>query len=311
MNQPILNHLPKNSLKDIPKDFPKFLCLPKEQCDPKTAMYQILPVPYEGTVCFLDGTAKGPAAILAVSDQMEHFDEELLIDFTQCGIAVLPPIPPADTPEEEFERIYSTVKQYDFFRAKRFPILLGGEHSITPPMVRAASEFCENLSVLQFDAHADLRESYTGGRYSHASAMRRVLDWTPHLVQVGIRSFSEEEYRDHPERIHRILTPKMLAEDPNDCFERILYCLTEHVYITIDIDVFDPALAPGTGTPEPGGLDWRQVTGLLRKVCAAKNVIGADLVETAPLGGHNVVTEFLAARLVSKIIAYTQDKSSY
>ncbi|MDR3199508.1 MAG: agmatinase [Planctomycetaceae bacterium] len=283
----------------------KFLNLPAERCDPETARYLILPVPYEGTVCFLNGTIKGPEAVLAVSDQMEHFDEELLIDFTRRGIATLPPIPPADTPEEEFDRIYATVKHYDFFRTGRFPIILGGEHSVTPPVVRAAAEIYEDLSVLQFDAHADLRDSYTGGRYSHASAMRRVLDWTPHLVQAGVRSFSEEEYRDYHEQIFRILTPKMITENLHGSLERILYGLTENVYITIDVDVFDPSLAPGTGTPEPGGLNWQQVTGILRKVCATKKIVGADLVETAPLGGRNVITEFLAARLIAKIITYT------
>jgi agmatinase len=282
----------------------RFFNLPVERSDPQTSRYLILPIPYEGTVCFLGGTSKGPEAVLSVSDQMEYFDEELLIDFTQHGIATLPPIPSAHTPEEEFEQIYSTVKQYDFFRTSRFPIILGGEHSVTPPIVRAAAEVYEDLSVLQFDAHADLRDSYTGGRYSHASAMRRVLDWTPHLVQVGIRSFSEEEYQDCPERIRHVVTPKMLAENVTEYCNRILCGLTEHVYITIDVDVFDPSIAPGTGTPEPGGLDWRQVTGILRTICTTKKVVGADIVETVPLGNGNVITEFLAARLVSKVIAY-------
>ncbi|MDR0336556.1 MAG: agmatinase, partial [Planctomycetaceae bacterium] len=275
----------------------KFLNLPAELSDLETARYLILPIPYEGTVCFLNGTIKGPEAVFSVSDQMEHFDEELLIDFTQHGIATLPPILPANTPEEEFERIYSTVKQYDLFRVGRFPIILGGEHSVTPPIVRVAAEIYDDLSVLQFDAHADLRDSYTGGRYSHASAMRRVLDWTSHLIQVGVRSFSEEEYRDCPERILRLLTPKMITENICESLDRILCNLTEHVYITFDVDVFDPSLAPGTGTPEPGGLDWRQVTHILQKVCATKKIIGADLVETVPLGGQNVITEFLTARL--------------
>jgi len=288
---------------------PQFLCLPEELCDPQTAKYLILPVPYEGTVCFLHGTVKGPEAILAVSNQMEHFDEELFIDFTQDGIATLPFIPPAETPKKEFERIYSTVKQYELFRPNRFPIILGGEHSITPPIVRAAAESYGELSVLQFDAHADLRESYTGGRFSHGSAMRRVLDWTQNLVQVGIRSFSKEEYQDCPERIRHILTPEMLNEDYAYCLDRILYNLTENVYITIDIDAFDPAYAPGTGTPEPGGLTWRQITGILKKVCTAKNVVGADIVEVAPISSNNVITEFLATRLAGKLIAYSSNHS--
>lgn len=248
--------------------------------------------------------------MLAVSDQMEHFDEEKFVDTSQFGIATLPPILPADTPEEEFARIYQTVKERELFRDGVFPIFLGGEHSITPPIVKSLVETyrcrtqAEPISVLQFDAHTDLRESYTGGKYSHASAMRRVLDWTEHLVQVGIRSFCEEEFLHFPERIRRVITPAQLAEDLPDCLERIRHGLTENVYITLDIDVFDPAFAPGTGTPEPGGLDWRTVTALLRDVCETKNVVGVDIVEVSPLGGNNVITEFLAARLVEKIIAY-------
>ena len=282
-----------------------FLKLPSNRSDPLTARYRIVPVPYEGTVCFLGGTAKGPDAILDVSDQMEHFDEELLCDFTRHGIATFPPIPSANTSEKEFDQIYQTVKQESHFQSGKFPIFLGGEHSITPPIVRAAAECYGTISVLQFDAHADLRETYTGGKFSHASAMRRVLEITPHLVQVGIRSFSEEEYQDCPQQIAALITPRMLAQNADRCLKHILDSLAEHIYITVDIDVFDPAFAPGTGTPEPGGLDWFQVTNVLRRVCEEKNVIGADVVEVAPLGGNNVVTEFLAARLVGKIIAYT------
>ena len=282
-----------------------FFCLPQEYRNPETARYRILPVPYEGTVCFLDGTSKGPEAILAVSDQMEHFDEELRIDITRDGIVTLPPVPSAKSPEDQQQRIYDRVREKNLFAPGRFPLILGGEHGITPAIVQATVEAYDNLSVLQFDAHADLREAYTGGRFSHASAMRRVLDCTPHLVQVGIRSFSAEEYRDFSDRIDRAITPAMLERDFTYCVDRILFGLTENVYITFDIDAFDPAYAPGTGTPEPGGLNWRQVTGILRKVCAAKNVVGADIVEVAPLGRGNVITEFLAARLAAKIIAYT------
>ena len=284
---------------------PSFLSLSDDQCDPLTARYRIVPIPYEGTVCFLGGTAQGPEAILDVSDQMEHFDEELLCDFTRFGIATFPPIPSADTPEQMVDRIYQTLKQEFYFQPGKFPLFLGGEHSITPPIVRAATECCDKISVLQFDAHADLRESYTGGKFSHASAMRRVLDFTPNLVQVGIRSFSEEEFLACPQQIKALITPRMLLLDRERCIATILDSLTEQVYITVDIDVFDPAFAPGTGTPEPGGLDWFQVTEILRRVCEAKSVVGADIVEVSPLGGNNVVTEFLAARLAAKIIAYS------
>ncbi len=285
-----------------------FFDLPDEFRHPAKSRYLIQPIPYEGTVCFMDGTSRGPAAILAVSDQMEHFDEELLTDITHFGVATLPEIPSAESPEAEFERIYTAVRERELFQQGRFPIFLGGEHSVTPPIVKALTGIHENVSVLQFDAHADLRQSYTGGRFSHASAMRRVLDHTPHLAQVGIRSFSEEEYQECPERIHRVITPPMLAQDFTHCVDRILHDLTEKVYITIDIDAFDPSFAPATGTPEPGGLTWQQVTGILRKICEAKVVLGADVVEVAPFGGVNVITEFLAARLVAKLIAYTLPK---
>ena len=264
----------------------------------------MLPIPYEGTVCFMTGTAKGPGAILAVSDQIEHFDEETLQNYTEQGIATLPPIPSADTPEEQYRRIYETVKQYDLFRPEKLPIILGGEHSVTPPVVQAATKAYSELSVLQFDAHADLRNEYTGFHYSHASAMRRVLEHTPHLVQVGVRSFSAEEYRDCPDRIKRLITPSMLEKDFAYCIDRISAGLTQDVYITIDIDALDPSEAPGTGTPEPGGMRYRQLTAILKRVCATKNVVGADIVEVAPLGEGNVVTEFLAARLAAKLIAY-------
>ena len=271
--------------------------------------FRIIPVPYEGTVCFLGGTAKGPDAILTVADQMEQFDEELLCEFPPITDAVQPPILPADAPEKMYDRIYQTVKQESYFQTGKFPIFLGGEHSITPPIVRAAAECYGTISVLQFDAHADLRDAYTGGKFSHASAMRRVLEITPNLVQVGIRSFSEEEYQECPAQIAALITPRMLAQDRECCIEKILDSLTERVYITVDIDVFDPAFAPGTGTPEPGGLDWSQVTDILLRVCEAKNVIGADIVEVAPLGGNNVITEFLAARLAGKIIVYVDQNS--
>ena len=282
-----------------------FLSLPDDLCNPLTARYRIVPVPYEGTVCFLGGTARGPHAILEVSNQVEHFDEELLCDWSRLGIATFPPIPPADTPEEECDRIYQTVKRESYFQTGKFPIFLGGEHSITPPIVRAAAECYGTISVLQFDAHADLRDAYTGGKFSHASAMRRVLETTSNLVQVGIRSFSEEEYQECPMQIAALITPRMLMQDREHCIGKILNVLTERVYITFDIDAFDPAFAPGTGTPEPGGLDWFQVTHILRRVCETKNVIGADVVEVAPFGGNNVITEFLAARLAAKIIAYS------
>jgi len=285
-----------------------FFQLDSPYADPKTSRYHIVPVPYEGTVCFLPGTAGGPAAILDVSDQMERFDEETLGEYFRAGIATHPPIPDAPTPQLQMRRIYETVKQLDLFTENRFPIFLGGEHSITAPIVRAAKERHEELSVLQIDAHADLRHEFTGGVHSHAAVMRRVLEITPHLAQVGIRSFSAEEYQECPERIRRIITPKMVQDDFHFALDRILYELRGSVYITIDVDGFDPSIAPGVGTPEPGGLSWHQVIAILKRVFQKKRVIGADIVETMPLGGGNIITEFLAARLTGKLMAYDYEQ---
>lgn len=276
----------------------------------------------------MSGTADGPGAILEVSDQMEHFDEETLQEYVQAGVTTYPPIPAAETPELQVRRIYETVKRLDLFTENRFPIFLGGEHSVTAPIVRVAEECYENLSVLQFDAHADLRNEFTGGIHSHASVMRRVLEITPYLVQVGIRSFCADQYRQCQDQIQKAITPQMIRQDFRFALDKILYGLQKNVYITFDMDAFDPSEAPGVGTPEPGGLSWCQVIEILRKVFQEKNVIGADVVETRPLGfrssgerhdhpkrhqdcwlsGHhenrNVVTEFLAARLVGKMMAY-------
>ncbi|MCL2745185.1 MAG: arginase family protein, partial [Planctomycetaceae bacterium] len=227
-----------------------FFNLPPES-NRDDAAFWIVPVPYEGTVCFMKGTANAPAAILKVSDQMEDFDEETHASVLQHGIATLPPIPPADTPEEEFQRIYETVKgrkehNNNFFGKGHFPIFLGGEHSITPPIVKVADDCLRhfghqtgnNVSVLQFDAHADLRDFFTGGKYSHASAMRRVLEYTPNLVQVGIRSYSAEEYEECPDRINAVITPQQIRADLNGSVKRIIDRLRHFVYITIDIDAF-------------------------------------------------------------------------
>ncbi len=282
-----------------------FLELPSEYTG-EHARYVIFPVPFEGTVCFEKGTANGPRRILEVSDQMEYIDEETLIEFWKPGIRTLAPLPAEPTPRAEMEAIYARAKQESLFAEGRFPITLGGEHSITAPLLRAAAETYPELSILQFDAHSDLRDSFPpGGRDSHASVMRRALEITPNLVQVGVRSFSEEDLISCPEQVRRFITPARLEDDFDAALAEIISRLSENVYITIDMDVFDPSSAPGVGTPEPGGLSWRQITKILRAVFKTKKVIGADVVETAPIPGQ-VVTEFLAARLVAKLMTYDQ-----
>ncbi|MDY7011030.1 MAG: agmatinase [Planctomycetota bacterium] len=287
-----------------------FLDLPSEFSDPATAKYIILPVPYEGTVTFGRGASGGPAAIIAASHQVEWFDEELLGEFYHAGIATLEPVAPADTPTEQMDRIRTAAQPH--VQAGKFLLTLGGEHSITVPLVEAAADHYGGISVVQIDAHADLRDTYNGTKHSHACVMRRILEITDRIAQVGIRSFSREEYDACTGRAADFITPKMAADgsmslttgDP-DWIDRVLALLGDKVYLTVDIDGFDPSEAPGTGTPEPGGLTWPQVTGLIRRLAAERSIVAADIVEVSPVPGSRV-TEFLAARLAYKIIAYTQ-----
>ncbi len=285
---------------NVPLD--NFLDLPDEFSDPTTARYIVLPVPYGGTVTFGRGTADGPEAIIAASHQVELFDEELLGEFYRAGIATLEPVAPSDTPAEQMARVRKMAEPYVW--AGKFLLTLGGEHSITAPLVEAAAGHYGEISVLQIDAHADLRDTYNGTKHSHACVMRRILETTGRVAQVGIRSFSQEEYDAFPGRVADFITPKMAAGD-SDWMERVLALLGDKVYLTVDIDGFDLSEAPGTGTPEPGGLTWRQVTGLIRRVAAERSIVAADVVEVSPIPGSRV-TEFLAARLAYKIIAYTQ-----
>jgi len=262
----------------------------------------VLPVPYEGTVSYAPGTADGPAAILAASAQVELFDEELHAEFHHVGVTTLEPIPSVDPPEAMMAQVRAAADAA--MGDGKFLLTLGGEHSITAPLVAAAAECFGELSVLQIDAHADLRDSYGGTKHSHASVMRRVLEITPSIVQVGIRNVSLAEATECPGQTDRFVTPGMVSSDP-DWIDHAVGMLGERVYVTIDVDGFDPSEAPGVGTPEPGGLHWPDVTALLRRVCSERRVVAADIVEVRPIPPGNV-TEFLAARLAYKLIAYTQ-----
>jgi len=279
-----------------------FLDLPPPHADLASARYVVLPVPYEGTVTYGRGTADGPAAILEASEQVELFDEELLAEFYQAGVATAPAVPAAETPEAMAERVGAAAEE--FIDRGQFLLTLGGEHGITPPLVAAARRRFGEISVVQIDAHADLRDTYDGTRFSHACVMRRVLEITPRIAQVGIRNVSREEFDACGEQARNFITPPMARTDPT-WIDRALALLGDRVYVTVDVDGFDPAEAPGVGTPEPGGLRWGEVTALLRRVCTARQVVAADIVEVRPLPPSNV-TEFLAARLAYKIVAYTQ-----
>lgn len=294
--------IPGDDVSTIPDNF---LGLSSTESDYKNARYAILPVPYDGTVSYQTGTRHGPRAIITASQQTELFDEEYGREYEDCGIATLDPLEPsAAGPEQMMDTVFRAAKRA--VRDGKIVIGLGGEHSITSALVRAvATRYKKNLSVLQIDAHADLRDSYQGSPYSHACVMRRVLEQKIPVVPVGIRSYSIEEHAFMKKNGFSPISARETFENP-DWIEQAVESLSDRVYITIDIDGFDPSTAPGTGTPEPGGLDWYQVTDLLGATAMNRKIVGADVVEVRPIPG-NTVTEFLAARLIYKLIAHIEE----
>jgi agmatinase len=261
----------------------------------------ILPIPYDSTVSFQTGTRRGPEAIIAASEHIELYDEETDLEPADAGVCVLPMVEQhVDGPGAMAEAIRSAASEV--MRDGKFLIGLGGEHGVTAGLVHAVSEKYKHLSILQIDAHLDLRDSYQGSKWSHATVMRRCLDHVDTIVPVGIRNVCREEQTFMRERgIEPVMADRCVQSD--DWVPHVVESLTDQVYVTIDVDGFDPAYAPGTGTPVPGGLDWYQVTRLLRAVASRRKIVAADIVEVMPIPGQ-AVTEFLAARLAHKIMAY-------
>ena len=272
-----------------------------------TSRAVIFPVPLERTTTYMTGTRNGPAAIIAASRNMETYDEELRLEpHAKIGIATLPPL---DTQEGALEKVLAELHTTELalFGDGKFPVVLGGEHSLTAPLAAAAAKKFSDLSVLQIDAHADLREAYQGNPASHASVMRRVVEICP-AVQVGIRSLSAEEAEALPE-LHaqgrvRLYWAKDIVKAPlENWVPHVVGNLSQHVYLTIDLDGFDPAYVPATGTPEPGGLDWYQGLALVREVAAKKKIVAMDVVELRPQPGDHA-SDFFAAKLIYKILSY-------
>jgi agmatinase len=230
---------------------------------------------------------------------MELYDEEIGGETATIGIHTLPAIDADREPDEMMPALQREALK--LLKTSKFVCMLGGEHSISAPVVRAFHEKFPKLSVLQIDAHADLRDSYEGTRHSHASAMRRVLEVCP-AVQVGIRSLSAEEARVIPHLPTRIFYAKDIT-GRTDWFDTAIDALTENVYLTIDIDGLDPSLVPSTGTPEPGGLMWNEVLTLIRTLALKRNVVGMDLVELCRSSASNA-SSFLAAKLIYKTLGY-------
>jgi agmatinase len=277
--------------------------LPDEHSQYATSRAVVFPVPLERTTSYEHGTRNGPAAILAASRNMELYDEELELEpYKEIGIHTLPAIDTADgTLDEVISEIFTA--QLGLLEDDKFTVALGGEHSLTPPLVSATAKKFKNLSVLQIDAHADLRDEYQGNPASHACAMRRVVEICP-AVQVGIRSLSVEEAQAIPHLRTSVYWAKDIVRAPlKSWIAKVLADLSPNVYLTIDLDGFDPAFVPATGTPEPGGLDWMQVTSLIRAVADHKKIVGMDVVELLPQPGDHA-SDFLAAKLVYKCLGY-------
>src|SRR5439155_6767032 len=260
----------------------------------------ILPIPLDRTTSYVPGTRNGPHEILVASSHMELWDEETETDVHSIGIYTMPEM---EFPHASIDDVMHEIRRVAFELVSRgkFAFILGGEHSIRAPIVEALATKHPGLSVLQIDAHADLRDSYMGTAYNHACAMRRVLEHA-RATQVGIRSLSPEEAAVIPTLPTRIFYDYNMRQDPQ-WIDRVVDSLGEEVYITIDCDGLDPAIMPAVGTPEPGGLSWYETLSLLRRVIESRRVVGCDLVELAPLAG-NVAPNFLCAKLVYKILTY-------
>lgn len=270
--------------------------LPEEFCG-IDAPVVVVPVPYDGTSTWIKGSDRGPAALLEASANMELYDIETQREVYLDGIYTAPMLQTDPRPEFMVEEVYRETKKY--LDLGKFVVTVGGEHSITAGPVKAYFEKYPNLSVLQLDAHSDLRNEYEGSPYNHACVMARVQDLCP-LVQVGIRSMDvAENDRVIPQRIfwaQHIVGRK-------DWHERAIDQLTENVYITIDLDCFDPSILPSTGTPEPGGLLWYETLEFLKKVINNRKVVGFDIVELCP-DKDSKASDFLAAKLLYKLLSY-------
>jgi agmatinase len=260
----------------------------------------ILPIPYEQTTTYGTGTKEGPQALIAASRHMELYDEELDYEVYQVGIHTLYELEPdVSGPEAMVHRITKVTRE--LLRQGKFVVGLGGEHTVTVGLVRAFAERFSGLSVLQFDAHTDLREAYQGTPYNHASVMRRVTELVP-AVHVGIRSLSREEadwVKEHGSRV-------FYAADvvrTSDIAIALREALTEQVYVTICLDGLDPSIMPSVGTPEPGGLGWFDILRIVREVAETRHIVGFDVVELFPKPG-NLAPDFLAAKLVYKVLGY-------
>ncbi len=267
--------------------------------DPETAPIVLVPVPFDGTSTWVKGADAGPAAILAASYNLEFYDIETDSEVFRRGIYTTPAVAGFDSPEPMVTAVRERVGA--LLEKDKFPVVLGGEHSVSIGAIEAMTGRYTDLTVLQLDAHADLRDAYEGSPLNHACVMARAKERAA-IVQVGIRSMDSCEKKNMD--AGRVFFAHEICDGADrGWIERAVSLLSEHVYLTVDLDVFDPSIMPATGTPEPGGMGWYDVLALIRAVCRRKTLVGFDIVELCPrenLWG----SDFLAAKLLYKTLTY-------
>lgn len=277
-----------------------FLAITGPHSQLASARAVLIPVPYDSTTSFRSGAREGPAAIIQASYGLEDYDCELDLDVSQIGIHTTAALEPhLGSPQAMVERVRDAVRGY--VKLRKTVGLLGGEHSIAVGAVQAYREVYSDLSVLYLDAHADLRHQYLDTAWGHASGARRIHGLCP-LVLVGVRSLCQEE-RDY---IRGQSVPTFFWSSATDGvvpYQEILTGLTPSVYVSVDLDVFDPSFMAAVGTPEPGGMGWYQVTSLLRAVAESRRIVGFDVSELSPREGP-AACAYIAAKLVYKLLAY-------
>ncbi|HPF03859.1 MAG TPA: agmatinase [Bacteroidales bacterium] len=257
----------------------------------------IVPVPYDATSTWIKGADKGPEAIMEASVNLEFYDIETRTEVHKHGIHTIPPLLTEDSPDVLVDTVCRKISA--LLSDKKFPVIAGGNHTVSIGAFRAFSERYPDLTILQLDAHSDLRQEYEGSPFNHACVMARARELAP-VVQVGIRSMSAEELAsagsDRIFTAHELFLCDSLWSDAVDK-------LTDNVYVTIDLDVFDPSLISATGTPEPGGPSYFQIMHFLKRVAAAKRIVGFDVVELCPQPGSKV-SDFVAAKVIYQLLSY-------
>ena len=279
------------------KESINFGYLSEEYCGADEAEIVIIPAAYAGTSTLIKGSEKGPTAIIEASGNMELYDIETDSEIYKKGIYTEDAIEGAVSPKEMIDAVEQGVEYY--IKEGKFVVVIGGEHSVSIGAIKAHADNFKGLTVLQLDAHGDLRDEYNGSKYNHACVTARVKEMCP-VVQVGIRSMdsSEKELIDKG-----VVFFAKDIYDNREWIKKVVSKLSGDVYVTIDVDVFDPSIMPSVGTPEPGGLLWYDVLELLKAVCGKKNVVGFDVVELCP-DERNKSPDFLAAKLIYKLLSY-------